>query len=92
MNVDDLKGMLLSPWARKYRDGYSTCSVCYSGMQPQMATKKTPPKFSIAHGFVIGSFPQEIQFSNKDGERVTRMSEDYELTDLLKAMVAPATI
>jgi hypothetical protein len=54
-----------------------------------MATKKTPPKFSIAHGFVIGSFPQEIQFSNKDSERVTRKIEDYELTDLLKAMVAP---
>jgi hypothetical protein len=30
-----------------------------------------------------------IEFSNKDGERVTRKIEDYELTDLLKAMVAP---
>jgi hypothetical protein len=48
MNVDGLKGMLLSPRASKYRDGYATCSACYSGMQPQMATKKTPPKFSIA--------------------------------------------
>jgi hypothetical protein len=28
-------------------------------------------------------------FSNKDGERVTKKIEDYELTDLLKAMVAP---
>ncbi len=74
---------------RKYRDGYATCSVCYSGMQPQKASKKTPPKFSIANGFVIGSFPQEIQFSNKDGERVTRKIKDYELTDPLKAMVAP---
>jgi hypothetical protein len=54
-----------------------------------MATKKTPPKFSIANGFVIGSFPQEIQFSNKDNERVTRKIEDFELTDLLNAMVAP---
>ncbi len=89
MNVDGLKGMLLSPWARMYRNGYATCSVCYSGMQTQMATRKTPPKFSIATGFVIGSFPQEIQFSNKDGERVTRKIEDYELTDLLKAMLAP---
>jgi hypothetical protein len=67
VNVDGLKGMLLSPWSRKYRNGYVTCSVCYSGMQPQMATKKTPPKFAIANRFVIGSFPQEIQFSNKDG-------------------------
>ena len=90
MNVDGLKGMLLSPWMRKYHNGYATCSVCYSGMQPQMVTKKTPPKFSIANGFVIGLFPQEIQFSkNKDGKRVTRKIEDYELTDLLKATVTP---
>ncbi len=32
MNVDGLKGMLLSPWARKYHNGYATCFVCYSGM------------------------------------------------------------
>jgi hypothetical protein len=89
MNVDGLNGKLFSPWAIKYCNGYATCSVCYSGMQPQMATKKIPPKFSIANGFVIGSFPQEIQFSNKDNERVTRKIEDYHLTDLLKAMVAP---
>ncbi len=50
--------------------------------------QKTPPKFSIANGFVIGSFPREIQFTNKDGERVTRKI-DYNLTDILKAMSAP---
>jgi hypothetical protein len=89
INVDGLKGMLLSPWSRKYPNGFATCSVCYSGMQPQMANKKTPPKFAIANGFVIGSFPQEIQFSNKDGERVTRKIDDHDLTDLLKTMLAP---
>ncbi len=40
INVDDLKGMLLSPQSRKYTDGYATCSVCFSGMQSHMATKK----------------------------------------------------
>ena len=89
MNVDGLKGMLLSPHTRKYCNGYATCSVCYSKKQQQMATKKIPPKFSIAYGFVIELFPQKIQYSNKDGKRVTRKIEDYELTDLLKAMVAP---
>ena len=54
-----------------------------------MATKRTPPKFSIANGFVIGSFPQEIQSTNKDGERVTRKIDYHELTDILKAMSAP---
>jgi hypothetical protein len=89
INVDDFKGMLLSPRSRKYPDGYATCSVCFSGMQSHMATKKNPPKFSIANGFVIGSFPQEIQFTNKDGERVTRKIDYHELTDILKAMSAP---
>jgi hypothetical protein len=47
------------------------------------------PRFSIANGFVIGSFPQEIKFFNKEGQRVTRKVEDDVLTDTLKAMVAP---
>jgi hypothetical protein len=54
-----------------------------------MASKRTPPKFAIANGFVIGSFPQEIKFFNKKGQKVTRKVEDDELTDTLKAMVAP---
>ncbi len=57
-------------------------------MQPQMASKKTPPKFAIANGFVIGSFLREIKFFNKEGQRVTRKVEDDGLTDTLKAMVA----
>ncbi len=89
INVDDLKGMLLSPQSRKYPNWYATCSMCYSGMQPHMANKKTSPKFSIANGFVIGSFPWEIHFTNKDGERVARKIDYHELTDILKAMSAP---
>jgi hypothetical protein len=54
-----------------------------------MASKKTPPKFAFANGFVIGSFKHEIKFINKEGQRVTRKVEDDELTDTLKAMVAP---
>ncbi len=54
-----------------------------------MASKKTPPEFAIANEFVIRSFPLEIEFFNKEGQRVTRKLEDDELTDTLKAMVAP---
>jgi hypothetical protein len=54
-----------------------------------MASKKNPPKFTIANGFVIGSFPQMVKFFNTEGQRVTRKVEDDELTDTLKAMVAP---
>jgi hypothetical protein len=84
--VQGLQDMLLSPRSRKYPDGYATCSICYSAMQPQMACKKTPPKFAIANGFVIGSFPREIKFFNKNGQRLTRKVEDDEITDTLKAV------
>jgi hypothetical protein len=35
-------------------------------MCPNLANKRTPPKISIANGFVRGSFPQEIGFIDKD--------------------------
>ncbi len=54
-----------------------------------MADKKTPPKLAIANGFVLGSFPQEIQCFNKDGEKVKRKIEEYELTDIVKTIAAP---
>jgi hypothetical protein len=38
---------------------------------------------------VEGSFPQEIEFTNKDGKRKARNIKDNELTNLLKAMLAP---
>ncbi len=57
-----------------------------------MASKRTPPKFAIANGFVIVSFPQEIKFFYKEGRRVTRKVEDDELTDTSKAMVAPLRV
>jgi hypothetical protein len=54
-----------------------------------LANKRTPPKFAIANGFVIGSFPGEIEFTNKDGNRHVRNINNNELTDLLKAMLVP---
>jgi hypothetical protein len=38
---------------------------------------------------VIGSFPREIEFTNEDGKRNIRDINNNELTDLLKAMLAP---
>jgi hypothetical protein len=32
--VQGLQDMLLSPRSRKYPNGYATCSVCYTEMQP----------------------------------------------------------
>ena len=87
--VNGLKGMLLSSRSRRYCNGYATCTVCNSGIQASMASKKTPPKFAIANGFVIGSFPREIQFINKEDDVVKRKIEEYKLTDLVKSMAAP---
>ncbi len=50
VNVDGLKDMLLSPWSRKYNNGYANCTYCYKGMCPNLANKRTPPKFAIANG------------------------------------------
>ena len=58
-------------------------------MSPNLVNKRIPPKFAIANGFVIVSFPQEINFFNKDGKRNIRNINNTELTDLLKAMLAP---
>ncbi len=54
-----------------------------------MAKQEYPPKFAIANGFVIGSFPQRIEFYSKDGNKQVRTIEDDDLSDLVKAILAP---
>ncbi len=56
---------------------------------PKLGKQENPTQFFIANDFVIGSFPQEIEFTNKDGKRKVRHINNNELTDLLKAMLAP---
>jgi hypothetical protein len=58
-------------------------------MCPNLANTRTLPKFAIVNGFMIGSFPREIEFTNKDGKRNVRDINGNELTDALKAMLAP---
>jgi hypothetical protein len=57
-------------------------------MQPNMANKKSPPKFAIANEFVIGSFPQEVNWITSNGDTKKRIIKDHEVTDILKAMMA----
>jgi hypothetical protein len=89
INDGNLKDLLLSPHARKNHNGYSTCSCCFSGMQPCMSTRKSPPKFAIANGFVIGSMPKILQLTTADGEKKFRAIAEHKITNLLKAMIAP---
>ncbi len=58
-------------------------------MQPNMTNKKSPPKFAIANGFVIGSFSQKVKWINSNGDTEKRIIQEHELTDLLKGMMAP---
>jgi hypothetical protein len=89
INDGNLKELLLSPSSRKNQNGYSTCSCCFSGMQPKMIRNKFPLKFAIANGFVIGSMPQVLQWATAGGEKKSRVIAEHELIDLLKAMMAP---
>jgi hypothetical protein len=89
INDGNLKDVVLSPRVRKIHNGYSTCSCCFSGMQPNMTRKRFPPKFVIANGFVIGSMPKILQLTTTNGEKNTRAIAEHELSDLLKAMMAP---
>ena len=89
VNVEGLKELLLSPRSRRYQEGFATCACCYKGMSSNKATKTSPPKFAIANGFVIGSLPQVLEWTDKDGKKRIRTIKDSELTDLLKAMLSP---
>ena len=51
--------------------------------------EQCPPKFAIVNGFVIGSMPQVLQWTTADGEKKSRVIPEHELTNLLKAMMAP---
>ena len=62
-----LKELLLSPRSRKTGKGYSTCSCCFAAMSSKKKTQNHPPKFAIANGFVIGSFPKEIKRNTENG-------------------------
>jgi hypothetical protein len=58
-------------------------------MQPKIIRNKFPPKFAIANGFVIGSMPSVLQWTTANGEKKSRVIAEHELTNLLKAMIAP---
>eukprot|EP00956_Cyclotella_meneghiniana_P045048 scaffold350835_cov311-Cyclotella_meneghiniana.AAC.1 len=56
--VPGFEGMLLSRRSRKVARGrYAVCKDCKSSMKPKHVNRKTPPKFSIANGNAIGTFP-----------------------------------
>jgi hypothetical protein len=91
-NVSGFPGLLLSPRSRKDDDGYIACSSCYNSMRPKDKKKKHPPKFSIANGFVIGTFPMKIKIVSgpRAGEfREINVEDDNDVSEVLRALVSP---
>ena len=89
-HVPNMPGLLLSPRSRKIDKGYETCLACCEGMQRNHIIKETPPKFAIANGFVIGSFPEIFSYIDKDGNEVrTEINVEEDVNDVLRAFLAP---
>jgi hypothetical protein len=66
-SVEGLSGLLLSPRARCRGDQYDICNACNGAMNKQSRKRDSPPKHVIANGFVIGSIPRDISFTNAKG-------------------------
>ena len=88
--VPGLEGMMLSTRSRKVARGrYATCKECKRSMKKEHTNKKTPPKFSVANGNAIGTFPTCIPCCSpgKVGEHRTINEDD--LNPVLKAFMSP---
>ncbi len=59
-------------------------------IKPSKANSKKPPKFAIANGFAIGSFPSQVPYSSPlcAGEsRAVDITRD--MNNVMKALIAP---
>ena len=84
-----LPGMLLSPRATSLGTLFATCLTCYEGMKRQRINKP-PPRLSIANGFVIGSFPDKIEFIDEDGNiEIRAIDVEEDVNDVLHVLLSP---
>ncbi len=67
---------------------YDDCCVCHRNRSLASTKVKSPPRFSIAIGFVIGSIPEVLRFLNKEGKEVVYRMMEKSLTDPLCATIA----
>ena len=88
--VTGFEDMLLSTRSRKVSRGrYAVCKECKCGMKKEHINKKSPPKFSIANGNVIGTFPTRIPCCMPGKERQHRTIAEEDLNPVLKAFMSP---
>jgi len=88
--VPGFEGMLLSTRSRKVSRGkYAVCKECKCSMQKKHINKQGPPKYSIANGNVIGTFPTRIPYSTPGKERQLRTINEEDISPVLKAFMSP---
>jgi hypothetical protein len=78
-----MEGMLLSRrFGKDDANHFMVCSRCKDSLTKNTKNNigKSPPKYSIANGFLIGSIPRVIKFTNKDGEEesLTTVTEVFD--------------
>ena len=88
-HVTGFPGMLLSPRSWKVGSGrYAVCTHCKSGMKVSQANSKKPPKFAIANGFAIGTFPSRIPYASPSCADETRSIDvRRDVNDVMKTLV-----
>jgi hypothetical protein len=87
-----LSGMLLSPRANKNKKGYTMCSSCFNSLQRKSPSSKDPPKFSIANGFAIGSFPKVIPVAtgrHRGANRAVDVEDEADVSEVMRTLISP---
>ena len=68
--IDDIKGILLSPRSFRGGDTFECCSACFSSLKPSQVKKNTkPPKNAIANRYAIGHIPEVTMMEGEDSSR-----------------------
>jgi len=90
--VDGMEGLLLSRRSRHTTengiDTYEACQSCHKSIKKSFRNK-SPPKFAIANGYVIGQIPGVIEIRDKDGTKRKVVVDKNKITDIVRAMLAP---
>jgi len=99
--VDGMEGLLLSRRSRHTIengiDTYEACQSCCESIKKRFRNK-SPPRYAIANGYVIGQIPGVIEIVDKDGTKRKVIIEYLDkngiirnkITDIVRAMVAPS--
>ena len=86
--IDDIKGIFLSPRSFCGGDTFGCCSACFSSLKPSQAKKNTkPPKNAIANGYAIGHIPEVIMIKGEDSPRQVRLT-NQQISEIMSAAIS----